>query len=167
MMSYTYQEKNLSNKQKCGLSAWVSHLIIYYVYSETDMGMIEQAIEEINPDFVIIDSIQTVFHPDVTSAPGSVSQVRECTAELMRLAKTKGIAIFIVGHVTKEGQYCWSAIIGAYGGYRSYILKENGIIHYRILRAVKNSFGSTNEMGIFEMKEEGLGRGHESLRNIS
>ncbi|WP_455662979.1 DNA repair protein RadA [Pradoshia sp.] len=126
-----------------------------FVYSETDMGMIEQAIEEINPDFVIIDSIQTVFHPDVTSAPGSVSQVRECTAELMRLAKTKGIAIFIVGHVTKEGNIAGPRLLEHMV---DTVLYFEGERHhtFRILRAVKNRFGSTNEMGIFEMKEEGL-----------
>lgn len=126
-----------------------------YVYSETDMGMIEQAINEINPDFVIIDSIQTVFHPDVTSAPGSVSQVRECTAELMRLAKTKGIAIFIVGHVTKEGNIAGPRLLEHMV---DTVLYFEGERHhtFRILRAVKNRFGSTNEMGIFEMKEEGL-----------
>ena len=126
-----------------------------YVYSETDMGMIEQAINNMNPNFVIIDSIQTVFHPDVTSAPGSVSQVRECTAELMRLAKTKGIAIFIVGHVTKEGNIAGPRLLEHMV---DTVLYFEGERHhtYRILRAVKNRFGSTNEMGIFEMKEEGL-----------
>ena len=126
-----------------------------YVYSETDMGMIEQAINDMNPNFVIIDSIQTVFHPDVTSAPGSVSQVRECTAELMRLAKTKGIAIFIVGHVTKEGNIAGPRLLEHMV---DTVLYFEGERHhtYRILRAVKNRFGSTNEMGIFEMKEEGL-----------
>jgi DNA repair protein RadA/Sms len=126
-----------------------------YVYSETDMGMIEHAINELNPNFVIIDSIQTVFHPEVTSAPGSVSQVRECTAELMRLAKTKGIAIFIVGHVTKEGNIAGPRLLEHMV---DTVLYFEGERHhtYRILRAVKNRFGSTNEMGIFEMKEEGL-----------
>ena len=126
-----------------------------YVYSETDMGMIEQAINDMNPNFVIIDSIQSVFHPDVTPAPGSVSQVRECTAELMRLAKTKGIAIFIVGHVTKEGNIAGPRLLEHMV---DTVLYFEGERHhtYRILRAVKNRFGSTNEMGIFEMKEEGL-----------
>ena len=75
-----------------------------YIYSETNLEFLHQTIEEVQPKFVIVDSIQTVHHPEVTSAPGSVSQVRECTAELMRIAKTKNIAIFLVGHVTKEGQ---------------------------------------------------------------
>ncbi|MFB6469138.1 DNA repair protein RadA [Cytobacillus sp. Hz8] len=125
------------------------------VYSETNLDDINQTIEEVNPSFVIIDSIQTIFHPDVTSAPGSVSQVRECTAELMRIAKTKGIAIFIVGHVTKEGSIAGPRLLEHMV---DTVLYFEGERHhtYRILRAVKNRFGSTNEMGIFEMKESGL-----------
>ena len=73
-----------------------------YIYSETNLEFLNQTIEDVKPKFVIVDSIQTVYHPNVTSAPGSVSQVRECTAEFMRIAKTKNIAIFLVGHVTKE-----------------------------------------------------------------
>jgi len=126
-----------------------------FVFSETDMDFIEQAIEEVQPSLVIIDSIQTVFQPEVTSAPGSVSQVRECTASLMRIAKTKGIAIFIVGHVTKEGNIAGPRLLEHMV---DTVLYFEGERHhtYRILRAVKNRFGSTNEMGIFEMKELGL-----------
>ena len=126
-----------------------------FVFSETDMDFIEQAIEEVQPNLVIIDSIQTVFQPEVTSAPGSVSQVRECTASLMRIAKTKGIAIFIVGHVTKEGNIAGPRLLEHMV---DTVLYFEGERHhtYRILRAVKNRFGSTNEMGIFEMKELGL-----------
>ncbi|WP_108672043.1 DNA repair protein RadA [Peribacillus acanthi] len=126
-----------------------------YVYSETDMDFIEQAITDVEPRLVIIDSIQTVFQPEVTSAPGSVSQVRECTATLMRIAKTRGIAIFIVGHVTKEGAIAGPRLLEHMV---DTVLYFEGERHhtYRILRAVKNRFGSTNEMGIFEMKENGL-----------
>ncbi|MGM0924520.1 MAG: DNA repair protein RadA [Bacillota bacterium] len=126
-----------------------------YVLAETDLEFISKAIDETNPAFVIVDSIQTVFQSDITSAPGSVSQVRECTAELMRLAKTKGIAIFIVGHVTKEGSIAGPRILEHMV---DTVLYFEGERHhtYRILRAVKNRFGSTNEMGIFEMKESGL-----------
>ncbi|MGN1399949.1 MAG: DNA repair protein RadA [Bacillus sp. (in: firmicutes)] len=126
-----------------------------YVFSETDMDFIEQAIVDVNPNLVIIDSIQTVFQPEVTSAPGSVSQVRECTATLMRIAKTKGIAIFIVGHVTKEGNIAGPRLLEHMV---DTVLYFEGERHhtYRIVRAVKNRFGSTNEMGIFEMKEKGL-----------
>jgi DNA repair protein RadA/Sms len=126
-----------------------------YVLAETDLEYIAQAIEEINPAFVVIDSIQTVYRAEITSAPGSVSQVRECTAELMRLAKTKGIAIFIVGHVTKEGSIAGPRILEHMV---DTVLYFEGERHhtYRILRAVKNRFGSTNEIGIFEMRESGL-----------
>ncbi|OEH93161.1 DNA repair protein RadA [Bacillus solimangrovi] len=126
-----------------------------YVHAETDLDYISKAIDEQNPSFVIIDSIQTVYHPEVTSAPGSVSQVRECTSEFMRIAKTKGIAIFIVGHVTKEGSIAGPRLLEHMV---DAVLYFEGERHhtYRILRAVKNRFGSTNEMGIFEMKEKGL-----------
>jgi len=126
-----------------------------YVLAETDLDYISKAISEMNPSFVVIDSIQTIYHSDISSAPGSVSQVRECTAELMRIAKTKGIAIFIVGHVTKEGSIAGPRILEHMV---DTVLYFEGERHhtYRILRAVKNRFGSTNEMGIFEMKESGL-----------
>jgi len=126
-----------------------------YVLSETDMLFIEQTIQEIKPDFTVIDSIQTIYHPDVTSAPGSVSQVRECTSGMMRIAKTSGIPIFIVGHVTKEGAIAGPRVLEHMV---DTVLYFEGERHhsFRILRAVKNRFGSTNEIGIFEMKEEGL-----------
>ncbi|MBS4210513.1 DNA repair protein RadA [Bacillus sp. FJAT-50079] len=126
-----------------------------YIYAETNLESIHHTIGELSPDFVVVDSIQTVYHPEVTSAPGSVSQVRECTAELMRIAKTKGIAIFIVGHVTKEGAIAGPRLLEHMV---DTVLYFEGERHhtYRILRAVKNRFGSTNEMGIFEMREAGL-----------
>lgn len=126
-----------------------------YVYSETDLQRIVQYVEEMSPAFVVIDSIQTIYLPEVTSAPGSVSQVRECTAELMKLAKIKGIPIFIVGHVTKEGNIAGPRMLEHMV---DAVLYFEGERHhtYRILRAVKNRFGSTNEIGIFEMKELGL-----------
>lgn len=125
------------------------------VFAETNLEEINRTIEDTSPAFVVVDSIQTIFHPDVTSAPGSVSQVRECTGELMRIAKTKGIAIFIVGHVTKEGAIAGPRLLEHMV---DTVLYFEGERHhtYRILRAVKNRFGSTNEMGIFEMKELGL-----------
>ncbi|WP_458415223.1 DNA repair protein RadA [Schinkia sp. CFF1] len=126
-----------------------------FVLSETDLAFIEKAIDELSPTFVVIDSIQTVYHPEVQSAPGSVSQVRECTSHFMRIAKTKGVAIFLVGHVTKEGSIAGPRLLEHMV---DAVLYFEGERHhtYRILRAVKNRFGSTNEMGIFEMKEEGL-----------
>ncbi|MDN4076214.1 DNA repair protein RadA [Fictibacillus terranigra] len=126
-----------------------------FVLAETDLDLIEKAVTEINPSVVIIDSIQTVYRPEVTSAPGSVSQVRECTSHFMRIAKTKGIAIFIVGHVTKEGAIAGPRMLEHMV---DAVLYFEGERHhtYRILRAVKNRFGSTNEIGVFEMKELGL-----------
>ncbi|RXJ03012.1 DNA repair protein RadA [Anaerobacillus alkaliphilus] len=126
-----------------------------FVLAETDLEIIEKAIDEITPALVVIDSIQTVYMADITSAPGSVSQVRESTATLMRVAKTKGIAIFIVGHVTKQGAIAGPRLLEHMV---DSVLYFEGERHhtYRILRAVKNRFGSTNEIGIFEMKEVGL-----------
>ena len=126
-----------------------------YIYAETDLTMIERELQNIKPEFVIIDSIQTIHMPEVTSAPGSVSQVRECTAQLMKMAKGGGISIFIVGHVTKEGNIAGPRLLEHMV---DTVLYFEGERHhtYRILRAVKNRFGSTNEIGIFDMKESGL-----------
>ncbi|MFA9556446.1 DNA repair protein RadA [Evansella sp. AB-rgal1] len=126
-----------------------------FVLAETDVEIIEKMISEIQPTLVVIDSIQTVYLDSVTSAPGSVSQVRESTAAFMRIAKTKGIAIFIVGHVTKQGAIAGPRLLEHMV---DCVLYFEGERHhtFRILRAVKNRFGSTNEIGIFEMKEVGL-----------
>ncbi|MDC3417768.1 DNA repair protein RadA [Aquibacillus salsiterrae] len=126
-----------------------------YVLSETNLVEIVNQIEYINPSLVVIDSIQTIYRDEITSAPGSVSQVRECTSELMRIAKNKHIPIFIVGHVTKEGSIAGPRLLEHMV---DAVLYFEGERHhtFRILRGVKNRFGSTNEMGIFEMKEEGL-----------
>ncbi|MGJ9384582.1 DNA repair protein RadA [Salipaludibacillus sp. CF4.18] len=126
-----------------------------FVLAETDVEHIEKVIEEMNPSLVIIDSIQTVYLDGVTSAPGSVTQVRESTSAFMRIAKTTGIAIFLVGHVTKQGSIAGPRILEHMV---DCVLYFEGDRHhsYRILRAVKNRFGSTNEIGIFEMKELGL-----------
>lgn len=128
---------------------------LLFVLSETNVEHIEAAIEEIEPDFIVIDSIQTVYHPAVSSAPGSVSQVRECTGQFMRIAKIKGIATVLVGHVTKEGAIAGPRLLEHMV---DCVLYFEGERHhsYRVLRAVKNRFGSTNEIGIFEMRESGL-----------
>ncbi|GIQ70348.1 DNA repair protein RadA [Xylanibacillus composti] len=128
---------------------------LLYVLCETNMDFIRDAVDEVAPQFLIIDSIQTVYQPDLASAPGSVSQVRECTGEFMRIAKGKGIATFLVGHVTKEGTIAGPRMLEHMV---DAVLYFEGDRHqaYRILRAVKNRFGSTNEMGIFEMREIGL-----------
>lgn len=122
---------------------------------ETNLSSIEEAITRAKPSVVIIDSIQTMFNESVSSAPGSVSQVRESTSVLLRIAKSMNIAIFIVGHVTKEGQVAGPRVLEHMV---DTVLYFEGDRHasYRILRAVKNRFGSTNEIGVFEMQEKGL-----------
>jgi DNA repair protein RadA/Sms len=127
----------------------------FYIYPETDIDAIRETIEKIKPDFVIVDSIQTMIQPENNSTAGSVSQVRECTAEFMRIAKTNDIAIFIVGHVTKEGAIAGPRMLEHMV---DTVLYFEGDRHhsFRILRAVKNRFGSTDEIGVFEMIEGGL-----------
>jgi len=122
---------------------------------ETNLGNIEEAITRMSPEVVVIDSIQTMVNEDVSSAPGSVSQVRESTSVLLRIAKSMNISIFIVGHVTKEGQVAGPRVLEHMV---DTVLYFEGDRHasYRILRAVKNRFGSTNEIGVFEMQEKGL-----------
>ncbi|MCK1200138.1 DNA repair protein RadA [Streptococcus uberis] len=127
----------------------------FYLYAETNMQSIRSEIEKIAPDFLIIDSIQTIMSPEIQGVQGSVSQVREVTAELMQLAKTNNIATFIVGHVTKEGTIAGPRMLEHMV---DTVLYFEGERHhtFRILRAVKNRFGSTNEIGIFEMQSVGL-----------
>ena len=122
---------------------------------ETNLEVIREVIERRKPDVVVIDSIQTMFHEDVSSAPGSVSQVRESTNILMQIAKGMGVSIFIVGHVTKEGNVAGPRVLEHMV---DTVLYFEGDRHesYRILRGVKNRFGSTNEIGVFEMRTEGL-----------
>ena len=122
---------------------------------ETDLGIIEDTIIREKPGVVVIDSIQTMFSEEVSSAPGSVSQVREATGILLRLAKSLSVTIFIVGHVTKEGTVAGPRVLEHMV---DTVLYFEGDRHasYRILRGVKNRFGSTNEIGVFEMRNEGL-----------
>lgn len=123
--------------------------------SETNLDVISQVITEQKPELVIIDSIQTMYREDVSSAPGSVSQVRESTNILMQIAKTHGISIFLVGHVTKEGVVAGPRVLEHMVDTVLYFEGDRNAV-YRILRAVKNRFGSTNEIGVFEMAHEGL-----------
>ena len=123
--------------------------------SETNLDVISQVITEQKPELVIIDSIQTMYREDVSSAPGSVSQVRESTNILMQIAKTHGISIFLVGHVTKEGVVAGPRVLEHMVDTVLYFEGDRNAV-YRILRAVKNRFGSTNEIGVFEMAQEGL-----------
>lgn len=127
----------------------------FYLYAETNMQNIRTEIEKIKPGFLIIDSIQTVMSPEISSVQGSVSQVREVTAELMQLAKTNNIATFIVGHMTKEGTLAGPRTLEHMVDTVLYFEGERQHA-FRILRAVKNRFGSTNEIGIFEMQSGGL-----------
>ena len=122
---------------------------------ETDLDVIDATVRSLKPQVVVIDSIQTMFRQEVSAAPGSVSQVRESTAVLMQLAKVQGISIFIVGHVTKEGTVAGPRVLEHMV---DTVLYFEGDRHasYRILRGVKNRFGATNEIGVFEMREAGL-----------
>lgn len=125
------------------------------VLCETNLDAVSEVVRKDKPEVVVIDSIQTMYREDVTSAPGSVSQVREATSLLMQLGKTEEITIFIVGHVTKEGAVAGPRVLEHMV---DTVLYFEGDRHasYRILRGVKNRFGSTNEIGVFEMKTEGL-----------
>lgn len=127
----------------------------FYIYGETDLSLIVDTIQKIKPDYIIIDSIQTMYNPKKDSVAGSVSQVRESTALLMQLAKTNNVSIFIVGHVTKDGNIAGPRMLEHMV---DTVLYFEGERHqsYRILRAVKNRYGSTNEIGVFEMREDGL-----------
>lgn len=126
-----------------------------YLLCETNLDTISEAIREQKPDLVVIDSIQTMFREDISSAPGSVGQVRECTNQLLQLAKGEGIATFLVGHVTKEGMVAGPRVLEHMVDTVLYFEGDRSA-SYRILRAVKNRFGSTNEIGVFEMQSTGL-----------
>ncbi|MFQ5677128.1 MAG: DNA repair protein RadA, partial [bacterium] len=126
-----------------------------YILAETDLNSVSHIIEQIAPGLVIVDSIQTMFQPLYESSPGSISQVRECALELSNIAKKKGIPIFLIGHVTKEGYLAGPKVLEhmvdvvlSFEGDRNHF--------YRILRSVKNRFGSTREIAVFEMTESGL-----------
>jgi len=134
------------------VGAGVDHL---YVLSETNIDDVIAAAESLGPVVVIIDSIQTVFTPDISSAAGSVSQVRECTTRLVAFAKPRDVAVFIVGHVTKEGSIAGPRVLEHMVDAVLY-LEGDRFHQYRILRAVKNRFGSTDEVGVFEMVERGM-----------
>ncbi|MGB9696260.1 MAG: DNA repair protein RadA [Ignavibacteria bacterium] len=127
----------------------------FYIVSETDLEIVTVLIEQYSPEIVVIDSIQTVYRPDLESSPGTVTQLRESTSLLTKIAKSQNISIFLVGHITKDGSLAGPKIIEhmvdvvlQFEGERTH--------YYRILRSIKNRFGSTNEIGIFEMTENGL-----------
>ncbi|GBD28486.1 DNA repair protein RadA [bacterium HR31] len=126
-----------------------------WVVAETDLDAVLGSVRKLRPALVVVDSIQTVYRPDVPSAPGSVGQVRECAAALLQLAKSEGTAVLLVGHVTKEGMLAGPKVLEHLV---DTVLYFEGERHqaYRILRATKNRFGSTNEIGVFEMGPGGL-----------
>lgn len=126
-----------------------------YIVSETNVETIEGYINDIKPIFVIIDSIQTLFKTSISSAPGSVSQVRECSNELMRIGKSKAIPLFIVAHVTKQGELAGPRVLEHMVDTVLYFEGERNQ-EFRILRTMKNRFGTTSEIGVFEMRQEGL-----------
>ncbi len=126
-----------------------------YVLAETDLFEITKCVDELTPSVVIIDSIQTVSNPDISAAPGSISQVRECTMEIMRQAKGSGFTAFVVGHINKEGSIAGPKVLEHMVDCVLYFEGEQSM-SYRILRAAKNRFGSTNEIGVFEMADTGL-----------
>ena len=123
--------------------------------AETNLESIVEHIENLNPALVIIDSIQSMYRSELESAPGSLSQVRECALQCMTLAKTKQIPIFLIGHVTKDGYIAGPKVVEHMVD--TLLFFEGDQDHlFRILRTVKNRFGSTNEIGVFEMTEAGL-----------
>ena len=126
-----------------------------YVMAETDIGSILSAVDELSPDILVIDSIQTVNDENVNSAPGSISQVRECTMRIMRQTKERNLTTFVVGHVNKEGSIAGPKVLEHMVDCVLYFEGERST-SFRILRAAKNRFGSTNEIGVFEMVEQGL-----------
>ena len=126
-----------------------------YILAETDLDKILSSMDSLKPDLVIIDSIQTVSDAEISSAPGSITQVRECTMRLMRVSKEQGITIFIVGHVNKEGSIAGPKVLEHMVDCVLYFEGERST-SFRILRAARNRFGSTNEIGVFEMAQNGL-----------
>ncbi len=126
-----------------------------YLLSETNLENMIEAVHTLQPDVLIVDSIQTLSNTDVASAPGSVTQVKECTMALMQLAKGEGVTIFVIGHVNKEGSIAGPKVLEHMVDCVLYFEGERHMA-YRILRAAKNRFGATNEIGVFEMEDGGL-----------
>jgi len=125
------------------------------IFSETNLEEIIQQIEKLTPQLVIIDSVQTIYNPEFSPAPGSVTQVRECTSILFRLSKTLGVTILLIGHITKDGSIAGPRVLEHLVDVVLYFEGE-GFQNFRLLKAVKNRFGSTQEVGLFEMGELGL-----------
>lgn len=130
-----------------------------YILTENNLAVIEKHIDKIKPGLLILDSIQTVYLPEITSAPGSVSQLRECTGKLLQWAKGLGLSVIVVGHVTKDGSVAGPRVLEHMVDTVLFFEGERHN-HFRVLRALKNRFGSTNEIGVFEMQEQGLRQVH-------
>ncbi len=126
-----------------------------FICSENNLERINQHVEKVEPDLLIVDSIQTIYKSDIESAPGSVSQVRECSAALMRLSKKTGITTFIIGHVTKDGNLAGPRVLEHIVDTVLFFEGERNA-DFRVLRAIKNRFGATSEIGLFEMRDSGL-----------
>ena len=126
-----------------------------FVLTETDVSEVISAAENMNPDVLIIDSIQTLYNPELTSSPGSVGQVKDCAMSLLKLAKGSGVTVFLIGHVNKEGAIAGPKVLEHMVDCVLYFEGERSM-NYRILRAAKNRYGSTNEIGVFEMLDTGL-----------
>jgi DNA repair protein RadA/Sms len=127
----------------------------FYVLAETDLSEVLASAEALQPDIMIVDSIQTLYDPEMTSSPGSVGQVKECTMSLLQLSKSRGVTVLLIGHVNKEGAIAGPKVLEHMVDCVLYFEGEQSA-SYRILRAAKNRFGSTNEIGVFEMLETGL-----------
>ena len=126
-----------------------------YICAENNLERIIQHVDKISPDFLVVDSIQTIYKSDIESAPGSVSQVRECSASLMRLSKSHGVTTFIIGHVTKDGNLAGPRVLEHIVDTVLFFEGERNA-DFRVLRAIKNRFGATSEIGLFEMRDSGL-----------
>ena len=134
-----------------------------FVLAETDINAVTQSVEDLKPDILIIDSVQTMYNNDIASAPGSIGQVKDCTMAVMQLAKTMNITAFVIGHVNKEGAIAGPKVLEHMVDCVLYFEGDRSL-NYRILRAAKNRFGSTNEIGVFEMCDTGLREVPESVR---
>ncbi len=126
-----------------------------YVLAENALDAVEEKLNQLQPDVAVVDSVQTMYRPEMASAPGSVSQVRECTSLIMRICKETGTAIFLVGHVTKDGAIAGPRMLEHMVDVVLYF-EGDKMQEYRLLRAVKNRFGSVNELGVFQMTEKGM-----------
>ena len=126
-----------------------------YVLAENALDAVEEKLGQLQPDVAVVDSVQTMYRPEMASAPGSVSQVRECTSLIMRICKETGTAIFLVGHVTKDGAIAGPRMLEHMVDVVLYF-EGDKLQEYRLLRAVKNRFGSVNELGVFQMTEKGM-----------